>query len=53
MGIVKHLRLLLFDYVIQVLAVTYYYVPVNRSRRFIEKIYALKGIKLNCTHPFK
>jgi hypothetical protein len=46
MTIVKHLKLLLFDGVLQILALTYYYIPMGWSRSFIEKIYALKGIEL-------
>jgi hypothetical protein len=46
MTIVKHLKLLLFDGVLQILALTYYYVPLSWSRRFIKRIYALKGIEL-------
>jgi hypothetical protein len=51
LGIINHLRLFLFDCAIQILAVTHYYVPISRSRRFIEKIYALKGIKLTYARP--
>jgi hypothetical protein len=46
MTTVKHLKLLLFDGALQILALAYYYVPVGWSRRLIEKIYALKGIEL-------
>jgi hypothetical protein len=46
MAIFSYLKLFLLDGVLQILALIYYYVPINWSRRFIEKIYALKGIKL-------
>jgi TRAP-type mannitol/chloroaromatic compound transport system substrate-binding protein len=46
MAIFSYLKLFLLDSVLQILALIYYYVPIGWSRKFIEKIYALKGIKL-------